>query len=165
MRDSSVLSDYLKLTYPDRLFLANGASIPIVGRGSVMGFPAEHVPDLTSSLLSVSSTCAQGHVCIFQRDRMYAIRRTSDVDDALRDLVSLCERQSLITFTAAQSSGLYRLDSPATASAGYYHASTRLNNLAELVRFFHECWGHPSADQMCRIVSGSLFTNIPPTLS
>ena len=102
---------------------------------------------------------------IFQYDCMYALRRTSSVDDAVRDLVSLCKCQSLITYTAAQSSGLYRLDSPATASAGYYHASTRLNTLDELLRFFHECWDHPSADQMRRIVSGSLFTNIPPTLS
>ena len=48
MRDSSALSAYVPLTYLDHLFLANGASIPTVGRGSVVGFPAEHVRNLVS---------------------------------------------------------------------------------------------------------------------
>ena len=127
-----------------------------------MGLQADHVPALTTSLLSVSSTCSQGHVCIFQHDRLCAIRRTDDVDDALRDLLLLSERNFLVAYTALQSSGLYRLETPATAHAGYYHATTRLNNLSELVKFFHDCWGHASVDQMCHIVSGSVFSNIPP---
>jgi hypothetical protein len=65
VQDVSVLSDYVKCSRPDQLFLANGASIPILGHGVVMGLPADHVPALTQPLLSVSSTCAHGHVCVF----------------------------------------------------------------------------------------------------
>jgi len=163
--DAAALSDYVQCSRPDQLYLANGTSIPIVGHGAIMGMSADHVPALTQPLLSVSSTCANGHICIFQHDCMHAIRRTSDVDIMLTQLLSLSARQDLVAYTAKQSGGLYRLVPPATACAGYYHATTRLGTLPELVRFFHECWGHPSVEQMCHIISTPVFSGIPPALT
>jgi len=146
VKDVSVLSDDVKCSRPDQLFLANGASIPILGHCVVIGLPADHVPALTQPLLSVSSTCAHGHVFVFQHDRMHAIRPTSEVDCMLSSLITISENSDLVAYTANQSGGLYRLEPPATAYAEYYHATTRLGTLSELVRFFHECWGHPSID-------------------
>ena len=34
----------------------------------------------------------------------------------------------------------------------------------ELVRFFHEVWGHPFQELMCFIVKHQIFKNIHPTL-
>ena len=45
-----------------------------------------------------------------------------------------------------------------------FYQSADLGQIADVVRFFHEAWCHPSRELMCWIVKNQVFKNIPPIL-
>jgi len=50
------------------------------------------------------------------------------------------------------------------SNAAFYQ-SAEFKQYHELVRFFHEAWGHPSRELMCFIVKNRIFKNIHPDLT
>ena len=51
-----------------------------------------------------------------------------------------------------------------TSYATFYQ-SAEYGQIADVVRFFREAWGHPSCELMCFIIKKSKFKNIPNSLT
>ena len=47
---------------------------------------------------------------------------------------------------------------------GDYYFTAECQTLRDLVRFFHEAWGHLSKDLMGKIIDQKMFNNIPDKL-
>jgi hypothetical protein len=46
-----------------------------------------------------------------------------------------------------------------------FYQSAEFGQIAVVVRFFHEAWGHPSRELMCFIIKNQIFKNIPVSLT
>ena len=46
-----------------------------------------------------------------------------------------------------------------------FYQSAEFGQIADVVRFFHEAWGHPSRELMCFIIKNQIFKNIPVSLT
>ena len=169
--------------------VANGVGAPIIGQGSVLNTPAELVPSFSNSLLSISQYTDNGpgkrpNVVIFDSTGAIGFRTNALGQTILNFLKLTAEKQNLVSLRAVQRGGLYRtslrelrannfasahvhpaisLGHPNRASASYY--TVQNNTLADLVRFWHECWFHLGMEEMIRIVQNNSMTNIPKELT
>ena len=46
-----------------------------------------------------------------------------------------------------------------------YYFTAKNDTVAEVVRFFHEAWGHPNVDRMVDIVAQNVYMNTPKALT
>jgi len=52
-----------------------------------------------------------------------------------------------------------------TASNASFYQSAELSNLTDVVRFFHEAWGHKDKQTMLSMVNNGMVTNLPAVLT
>jgi hypothetical protein len=185
------------LQHRETVAVANGAREQIDGRGLFLGEPADYVKNFDCSLYSVSKFVHSGdRVCIFEKGRMFGIDCSvnKSLIAAYQGLIDSAREHKAVRVTAKLKKGLYRtsfnslsrlrshssprISDPTPTSLGpkgksanvSYYQTVKLDKMAEMVRFFHESWGHPNEEQMLDIVSrpgtaGPVFANIPTQLT
>ena len=153
----------------DTVMMANGVSEKVIGVGKFMGLSADYVPSLTSTLVGVSSLTASGQAAVFMKDGMKSFDCDDLVTRILNALLEYVSAHNLIRVSANQCSGLYTTSfkniCPSKRVCGTFYQSADLGGYADVVRYFHESWGHPNIEKMCDIVENKLFLNLPEYLT
>lgn len=189
--------DYINdLTYSvDRMRtikVANGSSVPIHGQGLLVDIPCEFVPAFDNSLIGVSNICSIGNICLFDSNKMLAIKTDSPViTQQYNQLIATAATNNLISITAENQDGVYKTnyrsilkhrcaDGNCSGSRGtnqgvplcqlVANSVVRYNSMAfktvpELVEFFHHAWNHASPKKMIAVVKKKTFVGLPEALT
>ena len=147
--------------------------------------PAVYAPDATISMTSVQQFCEERNAIImFLQDGAIGLRLNPDIINYLNKIREIAIKNNLVLITSnVNHNKLYELENTTTynknislykhhyndmltpASYATFYQSAEFGQIADVVRFFHEAWGHPSRELMCFIIKNQIFKNIPFSLT
>ena len=173
VHDPHLLSDFnSKVEGVNAVMMADNSKIPIKGSGVLMEtLIGDYVPSLSGTLLSVSSLAEAGSLIIFDKHSATVLRNSDLIQKLFDEIKDVAQNENNVILTADNIDGLYQTfikpvdQQDKFAGAGYYYASTKMTNLDELVRYWHEALGHLSMEQMIQIVRQQLYEGLPPELN
>ena len=173
--------DKSSVSTADSISVADGSPSAIQGSGTINDQHAKFMPDFSSSLVP-ASVFADNTVAIFAGDRLHILPADLSTVQAVASIINTAESTNSTLLNIARVNGLYAIDisqlrtlcqtrafqeshDQAVARVNSSYFTVKLDNLGELVRYWHLAWKHASKRDMVRIVKYKVFDDIPKELT
>ena len=177
-------SNIVLSTSDQKVETAGGHQLDIKGYGELETMPAIYVPSATASLLSVQQFCDKRNaVIMFLKDGAVGLKLDKNIINYLLKIKQIAHKNNLVILSSKVNQdnlyeinkymsnsnlniyqGQYKWD-PGLKSYATFYQSAEFTAVSDVIKFFHEAWGHPSKQLMCWIVKNKIFENIPVTLT
>ena len=161
----------------DSILVADGSPSVIQGTGYIADQPAKYIPGFNSSLVP-ASILTNNAVAVFTDDKLHVLADIPSTRAAISDIIKESDRKHSTLLNVARVNGLYSIDIDQLqtlcrsrdfqvhhdqANSSYF--TVKLDNLGEIVRYWHLAWKHASKKDMVRIVKHQIFDDIPKELT
>jgi hypothetical protein len=168
---------------PLNAITADGSLHSSTASGIFQGLPSHVLPSFQDILICLSDYLAQGRIAIVDSTSMQIFKKTLSADNAIDQFRTQFTNDSVITVPVTDK--IYSLPVQQFLSSSVNHNDTTVSstlpfspayvvrsyetahftNKRQLVRFFHELFGHPSLTTMLAIISSDSIVNVHPDLT
>jgi hypothetical protein len=174
--DDSILFD----TKVDGVEVGNGATIDIVGKGTIGNKRVHFVPGLNKTVIASDVMLSDDRVTIIRNDELIILKDDIEIKEKLREIEKISKKRKLLVARVERENGVYpmtddqvlrvctsdKIDSVGeclNCNATYFTVEN--SKLSDEMLFWHKNWDHASKKQMISIVENKIFKNIPKNLT